>query len=564
MPNNVCDYKTPCVEGVFFPPYTNLSAEKPDQTFFLGFSWGDPQNDPPLGSNWQDWSCLGLCESTVSQAAADACAAINQSNCLSNGGSTGGGPGGTTPINGNPPINPVTGGTYPPSHSPPVPPIAPVPSKKSATGCVGHPYSQAVGATGLLSPLSFSVIAGSLPPGISSATTDAGTLSLTGTPTASGNYPFTVQVTDSVGTSHTQDLEIDVLGVTGGTLEDNAACDSGQALRLPDAAIGSLYTAQLTGSGGTDPHTFSADPDQIPSWLTVSSNGTISGTPGNGDAGIDFVFMVSVTDAKGHSCAQCVLVPVICTMICSSPAGTCPPDGVVCQFYTCVFSSIPSPAGTVYSGSLPGGLEINPSTGIVSGHPTDSGPGTFNITATLPDGQTCNGSFTNNIAGDGSGIPRSIETLVWTQTGAVDYSGGHSTVSGAPTAGNATIQMVIKHDTVGSGFTGTCMRVWEATLGRCSTIGDYNATCAVSASFSHGNDALTEFYDAETLAASIVHSVPNQNNSFGPLSFVVSVTNPNPAVYNMKIFVQVTGNSGTLADTILTLNVAFTPPHPPP
>ncbi len=72
-----CPNSTPCLE----PDYTNLSAEAPDLDFFLGINLGNPQNPPPLGSNFQDQSCVGICQSSVSQAAADACAASAQPQC---------------------------------------------------------------------------------------------------------------------------------------------------------------------------------------------------------------------------------------------------------------------------------------------------------------------------------------------------------------------------------------------------------------------------------------------------------------------------------------------------
>jgi hypothetical protein len=72
---------------------------------------------------------------------------------------------------------------------------------------VGKRYAQDLQAAGGTTPYAWSVISGSLPPGVSLA---GGRLS--GTPTAAGTYTFTVQVTDNAGISATKPLSIRVVG----------------------------------------------------------------------------------------------------------------------------------------------------------------------------------------------------------------------------------------------------------------------------------------------------------------------------------------------------------------
>jgi photosystem II stability/assembly factor-like uncharacterized protein len=60
-------------------------------------------------------------------------------------------------------------------------------------GSVSVPYNQTIIASGGTAPYTFAITAGSLPPGLSLATMGA----LTGTPTAGGNYSFTVTATDA-------------------------------------------------------------------------------------------------------------------------------------------------------------------------------------------------------------------------------------------------------------------------------------------------------------------------------------------------------------------------------
>ena len=61
-------------------------------------------------------------------------------------------------------------------------------------GTVGVAYTHTFPVAGGTPPLSFAIIAGALPDGL---TLDAGTGTVSGTPTLAGTFPFTIQVTDS-------------------------------------------------------------------------------------------------------------------------------------------------------------------------------------------------------------------------------------------------------------------------------------------------------------------------------------------------------------------------------
>ena len=73
-----------------------------------------------------------------------------------------------------------------------------------AGGKIGVAYSATVAATGGVTPYNWSVSAGTLPAGLTLASTGA----ITGTPTASGTSSFTVQVTDAGGRTATRNLSI--------------------------------------------------------------------------------------------------------------------------------------------------------------------------------------------------------------------------------------------------------------------------------------------------------------------------------------------------------------------
>lgn len=77
---------------------------------------------------------------------------------------------------------------------------------------------------------------------------------------------------------------------------------------LPGAIKGSAYSATLTATGGTSPYNWSIASGQLPTGLTLSSTGTISGTP---TASGEFNVTVQVTDsaatpatARARACAK--------------------------------------------------------------------------------------------------------------------------------------------------------------------------------------------------------------------------------------------------------------------
>ncbi|MBI2838674.1 MAG: putative Ig domain-containing protein [Acidobacteria bacterium] len=90
---------------------------------------------------------------------------------------------------------------------------------------VGTPYNQTLTASGGSTPYTYTVAAGSLPPGV--ALSPGGVLS--GTPTSGGDYAFSVAATDAAGCAGVQDYNLTVSG-GGGYLyfddfEDGSASD---------------------------------------------------------------------------------------------------------------------------------------------------------------------------------------------------------------------------------------------------------------------------------------------------------------------------------------------------
>jgi len=69
-----------------------------------------------------------------------------------------------------------------------------IPTQPLPAASIGRPYTATLQATGGTPPLQWKLTKGTLPPGVNFQTTSG---SLSGTPTAPGDYNFTISVTDS-------------------------------------------------------------------------------------------------------------------------------------------------------------------------------------------------------------------------------------------------------------------------------------------------------------------------------------------------------------------------------
>ena len=153
----------------------------------------------------------------------------------------------------------------------------------------GTNYSQTVSANGGTAPYTFAVTAGALPAGLNLSS--AGVLS--GTPTASGSFNFTVSATDS---------GIPTTGSRAYTLTVAAPTLTLPATTLPGGTAGQAYNAPITpASGGIAPYTYAVSAGALPAGLSLSAAGVLSGTPT--EAG-SFAFTVTVTDSTAGVAGQ--------------------------------------------------------------------------------------------------------------------------------------------------------------------------------------------------------------------------------------------------------------------
>ena len=152
-------------------------------------------------------------------------------------------------------------------------------------------YDFTLSATGGTSPYSWSVIGGSLPPGIG---LNASSGMLAGTPAASGQFSFTAEVQDS--STPANHYATRALSITVASAAPSLQISTSS---LPAGAVQVAYSTTLSATGGTTPYSWSVMGGAFPPGLGLTgSTGAITGTPTQAGA---FLFTAQVKDSAGHS-----------------------------------------------------------------------------------------------------------------------------------------------------------------------------------------------------------------------------------------------------------------------
>jgi hypothetical protein len=213
---------------------------------------------------------------------------------------------------------------------------------------------------------------------------------------------------------------------------------------LPVGTTGTAYSQTLAATGGTGNFTWTVTSGAVPTGLSLSSGGLLSGTP---TVTGSFTFEATATDTASSSAAKSFTVNVAAPVVVSTSSLPSATTGSAYSQTMTATGGTGSYTWTRTAGTLPTGLTLN-SSGVLSGTPTASG--TFNFTVTATDGASRTGSKAMSVtvaAAPGAFAksgPKNLATrqktslsLSWTaSTGATSYE--YCLTRTLPTTGQTT------------------------------------------------------------------------------------------------------------------------------
>jgi uncharacterized repeat protein (TIGR01451 family) len=255
------------------------------------------------------------------------------------------------------------------------------------------PYSYTVTATGAPAP-TLSLVDGSLPAGL---TFDAGSGTISGTPTAVGSATVHLSATNALGSVTSGDLTIVVDAIAPAAPTSVVATPGDGQVSVAFAAPGH-WGGEATGSyqATCSPGVGVATGNTSPLTVTGLANGVAA------------TCSVSAVNSAGTGPATAA-APVM-PGIAPAFGAFAPPRATWGASYSYAVTATGSPAPTLSlaDGSLPAGLTFNAASGTISGTPTTVGNATVHLTATNALGSVTSGDLTIGVDAAPPAAPASV------------------------------------------------------------------------------------------------------------------------------------------------------------
>ncbi len=245
-------------------------------------------------------------------------------------------------------------------------------SAAATTFTVGSAGSFTVKASGT-PPSTFSEV-GALPTGV--AFSSLGVLAGTAPSGTAGTYPITITASNGASPSATQSFTLIVAtlpAITSGT--------------TTTFTVGSAGTFSFSATGSPVP-IFSVS-GSLPSGVTLSSTGLLSGTPTAGASGV-YALTITASNGASPSATQSFTLDVVGPPVITSANDVGFVAGRANSF-TVTAAALPS-ATFSETGTLPGGVSFNTATGVLSSTAALSATGNYAITLGATNGHLPNAS----------------------------------------------------------------------------------------------------------------------------------------------------------------------------
>jgi hypothetical protein len=243
----------------------------------------------------------------------------------------------------------------------------------SAPDQLSPPLGCADGPVSGFCPLTWSVVQGQLPAGL---WLNSVTGLIWGTPAAAGSSSFVVRAALDDGRAGTKSLTI--------TVRQPVAIRAPKLFAAPGAPtlweVGVPFATKLAGSGGTHTYSWSLAEGALPTGLALASDGTVVGTP---RAAGSFRATIRLTDSEGRTAGYPTVFGVASRLAISSLKL---PPGKVGRLYRAKLTTtgglLPK-RWKVKSGSLPRGIRLDRTLGVLSG--TSPRTGRYRVTFEATD-----------------------------------------------------------------------------------------------------------------------------------------------------------------------------------